>query len=532
MLRALAGDEGLTLDGELYLHDDQALPLSATDDRPSSSPSPSGGEASAAGGEESITFAHGSGYRRLKEALGKLQHGLDDAAAVRSFFASPAAVSSGASDGAKQRFFSPLPLSAAARGGGGGGKKASSGVVAPPFPYYPRLCVFDVVSYVPPAVPTCPLMAHVMVLTGVGRLSALACSPSETPFLMRARTLIFLFTLLQAYIALTSTSSSSLSGGKAKGLASSSSSSSTPSVSMAFPAPAIEAILKEHAFGAAAAAGGGGGGGGGGGDDAGSAEGGRGGVAAPQRLLHPLRYRGGHFVKLVPYAVCPALEEAPSLWLPRYLAARYEGAVVRTAMNTYAARGWGHSAAASGTNASSSSSTALSLPGASTSSAAAAAQRSPTAVKLLPYFDKEYMVLRYTSSSDDDERGGSSSSSPFSSAPSAEEGPMLASVVCCTERGTPFTVDATGLCDAERRALYSALSGDEGSDVGRRGGRKGTQTEAAAAAATEGCAIGAFVTLQYALLRAVSGRGLRGREMVPVGAVIKGVRGRDKGTFM
>lgn len=47
-------------------------------------------------------------------------------------------------------------------------------------------------------------------------------------------------------------------------------------------------------------------------------------------------YLGGHFVKIIPYSFCESLDDAQKHFLQRYVEVGYEGAVIRTPLNVYA----------------------------------------------------------------------------------------------------------------------------------------------------------------------------------------------------
>lgn len=468
VLRHLSGDSGLCLDGELYLHDDQAMleledtssPASAkTSSSSSSSQGINGGEMSYVklpqsvkalvskrlnkkSSDSHINFTHGAGYRRTKELLGRLQ-------------------------------FNPNLVHELSWEGKSPMAPQTTPTTHFKCPTHPRYCVFDVISYIPPSHPTCPLMAHVMVATGINSLATLQCDPYRTSFISRARTLVFLFTLLQAYTVLLAAKGGDGDASLRNIASSKALSNNRPSV-MAYPAPVIKRLLSDYSF---------------------SGKDGSGLFPSPSRQapslpLAPLHFRGGSFVKLVPYTCITNLSDAPNKVLPRYLSHRFEGAVVRTALNVYLTApdktaGSKRVGRSKGDTHSESGKSALSV-------------RSPTAVKLLPYFDKEYLVLRI-----------------------AMERPMvngrikamLTSVLCTTDCGKPFKVNVSHLPEAERAELCKALVGSQGHMVNTY--RKAVNVDQSV--------IGSYVTLQFAATN---------KNQIPLNAVVKGVRGKDKATFI
>lgn len=312
----------------------------------------------------------------------------------------------------------------------------------------PRMCVFDVVSYTPPPAPTGPLMRRAMALHNVTHLSSLTVTPNRTPFIQRLRTLVFLFTLLSMQ------HQHLHSKQQPQQVA-------TPTAIAAPPVPS-SADRRRHPTSDAAKDG------------------------------YGFFYRGGRYVQVVPYAAVNGLEEVTQQWLPRYLKARYEGAVVRTALNVYSAT-WKRRSSRAGTSAGVFS---------KHKRRSAVGHRSPTAAKLLPVSDSEFVVTRVLFKSKPQAASASKaktrSSPPVSSGRSARAPYGLQ---CMTDRGVAFRVTLDTMAAEHRQTFLAAVAKRETKRSGM---------------------VGLFVTLHYPSL---TSRG------VPRFPKIKGLRG-GKGWFL
>ena len=296
----------------------------------------------------------------------------------------------------------------------------------------PRMCVFDIVSYMPPSVPSA-LMRQAMVLHGISHVSSLRVTPNRTPFIQRLRVLVFLFTMLKLQ---QNSSAKSSSAGSAQFAGSN----------------------------------------------------------AQQQRRDYLVYRGGKYVQLVPYTVVNSLEQVEESNLKWYLRLGYEGAVVRTALNVYSAV-WkkeksGEALTVKKGKRTSSESDENEPPKGLRRSRVGC--RSPTAAKLLPVRDSEFVITRVLF-----RREQHSAKSRKRVVRAVAANPC--GLECMTDKGVSFRVTLDTMSAEQRGVFLAAL---------KRRGPRGI--------------IGLYVTLHYPALTAHG---------VPRFPKIKGLRG-GKGWFL
>lgn len=385
----------------------------------------------------------------------------------------------------------------------------------------PQFCLFDVPSYRPlPHSRPVTLNGHPLAKGQVDELERLwkqslknlglrdvedlRCIPNVTPFSQRLRTLHFLAELLHQGVR-------------------------SPLLQVAYlNASPVPTIKSSHAAG-----------------------------TTPAELLPA--YRGGHYVKMIPYHLARSIADAKGRLLPHFIAQGYEGAVIRTSSNLYEMREkrrgtvlelatvpssardpapvrpppGTHPPPPAGGSREAVCEADVRVAQVAADRAKLLSRRSLTAVKLLPFHDKEYPVLRpLLKEPSTNPRTRQLASIPLTEAfpdggtDLVKKDPSTAGtgdgkprtltfygLQCLSENGRVFNVSIPKMSAEKQEALLQHLLAAGRDNGGRSRGR---------GSGSASCLTGLYVTVKYSTLT---------EHGVPRFGTVKAIRG-GKGWFL